>query len=184
MNDVLANIQRQAEEDPGNPELVHQLARTYERLNWQYKNKTVGEWIAVLESEGWRPSSNASGALSKIGLGAIPPLMKVLSSSSPAARSYASLTIGRIGPAAILAVPPLITTLDDPDWRVRYAAVTALADIGSNAKAAIPKLNILLKDPEPKIKEAVETAINAILNQLPPISRTEQQSGTTTNMLP
>lgn len=184
MNDILANIQRLAEEDPGNPELVHKLARTYERTNWQYKNKTVLEWIAVLESEGWRPSSNASAALCQIGLAAIPPLMKVLSSSSPAARSYAALTLGRIGPSAILAVQPLIATLKDQDWRVRYAAVTALADIGSNAKAAVPSLNLLLKDPEPKIKEAVETAINAILNQLPPISRTEQQSGTTTNMLP
>lgn len=183
MNDVLATIQRQAEEDPGNSELVHKLSRTYERTNWQYKNKTVGEWITVLESEGWRPSSNASGALTQIGLAAIPPLIKVLTSESAAARSYAALTIGRIGPSAILAVQPLIKTLSDEDWRVRYAAVTALADIGSTAKAAIPALNILLKDPEPKIKEAVETAINAILNQLPPISRTEHQSGTTTNIL-
>ena len=183
MDDALAKIERQAKEDPSNAEFVNQLSRAYERARWTFKEKTIQEWITCLESEGWRPSSNASDALGKIGLAAIPPLIKVLSSSSAATRSYAALALGRMGPSAVLAVPALIKTLSDEDWRARYAAVTAIADIGSSAKAAVPALNPLLKDPESKIREAVEVAINAILNQLPPISRAGHQSGTTTNIL-
>lgn len=183
MDKQLSELKQQAEQDPGDASAVNQLATAYEQMGWRFRDKTIQEWAALLQGEGWRPSSNAGDALGQIGIGAVPALIEVLACSSAAARSYAALALGRIGSHAKLAAKQLVKSLEDEDWRVRYSVVTALGDIGFHAQQAVANLNKLLKDPEPKIQEAAQAAINNIVNKLPAIPNADKNMSATTKLL-
>ena len=92
----------------------------------------------------WRMS--AALALGRLGDAAVPGLVEVVRSGSPAAREAAGAALGRIGRSSRAVPEPLLALLDDPTEDVRDAAARAIGTMGASA---IPALVALLDDLRP-----------------------------------
>ena len=88
----------------------------------------------------------ASLALSKIGVAAVPALRTALAHTLPTVRQQASQSLGAIGPPARVAAPDLIALFNDPHRVVRAAAAEALGNLGDTSEPAIMGLRSLLSD--------------------------------------
>jgi len=88
----------------------------------------------------------AAWSLGAIGADSLPPLMEMLTNSSPRLRCRAAVALGLIGAAAEPAVPTLVKMLDDPE--TRRDAMDALGCIGRRADIAVPALTKALTDPD------------------------------------
>ncbi len=88
----------------------------------------------------------AAWSLAAIGAESVPPLLEMLTNSTPHLRCRAEVALGLMGPAAEPAVPALVKMLDDPD--TGRDAIDALGCIGRRADLAVPVLTKAVTDPD------------------------------------
>lgn len=114
---------------------------------------TVPEMIEIMRDDdtGFL-EAQATITLSKIGAGAVPPLVKALGDKSPKVRRASAFALGLLGPKAYEAVPDLTKALKDNEPLVRSLAAEALGKIGSEAESALPELNKALKDADAGVR--------------------------------
>ena len=132
---------------------------------------------------------SADNALSKIGVEAIPALIKALDDSDADVRYRVVCALGKMKDArvasvlietlkdvddgvryratealgkigATMAVPALIETLEDMNDSVRYCAVDSLGKIGDIT--AVPALIVALKDTDEEIRRSIDNALGKI----------------------
>jgi CubicO group peptidase (beta-lactamase class C family) len=106
----------------------------------------------------------AAEALSKIGIEAVPSIIRVLCAGTVEARWVATIALGKMGPEASSAVPALARALSDSSDLVRWGAVMALGTIGAGAKPAVPALVNALSDRD----EDIRREVSRILDRLAP----------------
>lgn len=97
----------------------------------------------------WSVRETAADSLGRIGVDAVPELIKALGNPDAGLRVQAARALAVIGPKAGAAVPSLISLLSDDDEAVRRAAARALGQIGPAARDAIPSLIRLLQERPP-----------------------------------
>jgi HEAT repeat protein len=95
----------------------------------------------------------AGKTLEKMGVKALPFLIRALNDKNDDVRSRVIKAIGKLGPEAVEAVPALIKVVKE-DKFVSLEAAGTLGDIGPKAAAAIPALIARLKEAEPIRKNA------------------------------
>ena len=88
----------------------------------------------------------AAWSLAAIGADSIPPLIEMLTNSSPQVRGRVAIALGLIGKAAEPAVPDLISMLSYPDNNVRRESADALGWIGQRPDLVVPALIGALAD--------------------------------------
>ncbi len=86
---------------------------------------------------------------------AVPGLLKLVGTGSPAAGFHAAVALGRIGDPS--AIPPLRELLRHERASVRASALTALG--GLKAAESLPDLEKLLADPDASVRRAAMKAI-------------------------
>ena len=118
--------------------------------------------MSALRSENIDVRGQATEVLGKIGLEAVPALIKALKDGDKIVRSSTAEALIKIGPEAKAAVPALIETLNDKDGYVRRRAADALGKIGSGAKAAVPALIETLKDEDEWVRALTAEALGKI----------------------
>ncbi len=82
----------------------------------------------------------AAWSLAAIGAESVPPLIEMLTNSSPQVRVRAAVALGLTGKAAEPAVPDLIRMLSHPDTNVRRESADALGWIGQRPDLVVPAL--------------------------------------------
>ena len=87
-----------------------------------------------------RDGEIAAWSLAAIGADSVPPLVEMLTNSTPQLRYRAAVALGMIGKAAEPAVPTLVKMLDDPDFKTRTEAAEALGCIGEQPHLVVPAL--------------------------------------------
>ena len=97
----------------------------------------------------WNVHQTAADSLGRIGVAAVPALVRALSNPDPIRRAEAAWMLGKIGPEAKQAVPALVQTLNDPLPSVQKAAARALGQIGPEAAEAVEALMRLVEQTEP-----------------------------------
>jgi HEAT repeat protein len=140
--------------------------------------QAVPALVAALGRDDADTRRAAAAALGRIGPGAIPALLEVLTSGNksfspePTAtassgpeptttrtRREAAEALGAIG---IPAIPALIEALGDPGPPVRRAAARALGRLGPAAKKAVPALLRTASDPQPEVRDTAAQALRQI----------------------
>lgn len=92
--------------------------------------------------------SDAIKQVTRLGMIALPALLKALDDPDAGVRMLVYQSISSIGPAASTAAPRLrtaLSTLNAKNWREKSGVASALGGIGPPAKDAIPELMELLK---------------------------------------
>ena len=101
----------------------------------------------------------ATFALGRMGKGAVPDLITLLSNSDKATRVRALLALSQIGLDAQEAVPHLIPLLQSEDEKIQLLAAIALAEMGVEADAVLPKLIAALQTENHEVRAKVISAI-------------------------
>lgn len=104
----------------------------------------------------------AGSALASIGTSALPGVVKILLGTDPAARTAATIVLGKMGTLAASAALDLTRALTDDHADVRYGAAHALGRIGPPARIAIPALLDALSDPDQDVRTAATLALEHI----------------------
>ena len=97
----------------------------------------------------WNVHQTAADSLGRIGVAAVPALVRSLTNPDPMRRAEAAWMLGKIGPEAKQAVPALVQALSDPLPSVQKAAARALGQIGPEAADAVEALIRLVEQTEP-----------------------------------
>lgn len=102
---------------------------------------------------------NAAITLSKIGLGAIKPVSKLLNSEDDDTRFYAIWTIGWIGPDAKETAPTIIKLMNDKNEGIRRKAAFALGRLAGDPDRTIEVLVNAFKDESGEVRQAAGEAL-------------------------
>ncbi|MEI2726224.1 MAG: HEAT repeat domain-containing protein [Verrucomicrobiota bacterium] len=95
----------------------------------------------------------------------IPPLLKVLTNSTPARQILAANYLGQLRSQARDAVPKLVQALSGSDVELRATAARALGNIGWDAPLAVPALTSTLADADSRVRAAAAMALGAFGTQ-------------------
>jgi HEAT repeat protein len=123
--------------------------------------KTIPQFVKVLESASPEVAISIVGVLAEAGEKAVPRINTAL--ENPQARYWAALVIEDIGPAAKESVGSVVKALavtKEPE--VRRELILALAAIGPAAKASVPALIKLVSDKDPAVVIAATYALGQI----------------------
>lgn len=91
---------------------------------------------------------------------AIPELIALLASDpDPGVRTFAAITLGKLGPAAARAMPALESALTDPHDSVRRYAAYAIGKIGVPSSAGRAMLIAMVAEDRRAAKYAIETLV-------------------------
>jgi hypothetical protein len=115
-----------------------------------YRNRSISQWIAALQTSDARSRAEAAYALGQIGakaVRAVPILVGVAEKDADNfVRSEAVLALGTMGAPARSAMPSVIQLLkNDPIAGVRGAAATALGGMCSDSGRLVPVLVAVLR---------------------------------------
>ncbi len=136
--------------------------------------KQIEECLQDFRSDDYAVQNTAVKRISKIGLPAVPALIKALNNENARVRENAAWALKKMGEKTVEAVPALIKALKDEDARVCENSVNALAIMGEKA---VPALIKALKDENAlarknaartlaKIGEKAVEAVPALINAL------------------
>jgi HEAT repeat protein len=150
-------------------------ATALERIGWQPDHSAAaasywiarGEWkrCVALGEQAIKPliaaiyhwdkdvRKGAAGALVRIGTPTLKPLVQVLGSDLPHARSSAAWALGHMHEPRLAG--PLTRLLDDPEQDVRLAVIGALVRLHAPSEALI----LALKNDEPLVRKAAAWAL-------------------------
>jgi HEAT repeat protein len=93
---------------------------------------------------------------------AVETLRAALGDTSPAVRSQAVTSLGRIGPAAAPAAPDLIRLLRDGDEAICCRAAESLGRLGAAGTDTVTSLSELLQDASAAVQQAAARALGAL----------------------
>jgi HEAT repeat protein len=155
LKDASQEIREKAADD-----CVQMGARAVPTLIAAIKTKEVITMVSCEDecSQGWE----ASNALTKIGIPAVPFIVAALKDHRPAVRAQAVTTLGNMGVQANSAIPVLIKALKDSDHWVRLSTANALGKQGPAAQPAIPSLIKTLMDPRANVRTYSASALGDI----------------------
>jgi HEAT repeat protein len=114
--------------------------------------------LRVLRLLAWRRRGEAAGSLEPTEL-AIAALERALNDPTPAVRTAAAASLGKIGRTAAAVAPRLIEMLEETDETMRCQAALALGEIGAESEAALAALVGLLGDPSATVRVAGAQAL-------------------------
>jgi HEAT repeat protein len=118
--------------------------------------------LADLRSPDAEKSGRARLELIRMGEPAVPGVVAMLRSGTPAERIAAANTLWGMGARARAAAGDLAATLDDPDADLRVSAAMALENMGPAAEPAVPALTKAVRDREMRVRQAAVKALGAI----------------------
>src|SRR5208337_130824 len=124
----------------------------------------INQNMNILKSTDSSPADrrNAVKRLVKIGIPAVPILIKAIEDDNPIVRLNAVVALTAIGPGAKEAVPSLIEALANRNSYVRENAAIALGSIGAAAKEAVPNLTKALQEDNSEVKVAAAWALGQL----------------------
>lgn len=128
----------------------------------------IAPLIAAFSAEA--VSQSASAAVGRIGVTAVPQLVKALADDRAAVRATAADALAAIGPPAHRAVKGLIAAFKDRDRTVRHRAVLAVDAFGPSAAEAVPALIVVVNNPRDR-EETRQAALKALVRTGEPKSR-------------
>jgi HEAT repeat protein len=121
-----------------------------------------GRLVADLRSPDAEKSGRARLELIRLGEPAVPAVVGMLRSGTPAERIAAANTLWGMGPRARAAAGDLAAALGDPDAGLRVSAAMALENMGPAAEPAVPSLAKAVRDRDTRVRQAAVKALAAI----------------------
>lgn len=101
------------------------------KLSPEQKRDTVAKLLSLSHAGDFKLQDLVIHTLSKLGVDAVPWLLKGLKDPHPNTRYMAVVILERLGAGSEAAIPALIDALQDKDIDVRYAVVNALGELGA-----------------------------------------------------
>jgi len=119
----------------------------------------VPDLVACLGDRSADVARVAADALLRVGIAAVPELLRVVRSGTTQDRLDALAVLQRMGGGARFAIPELVGSLRDPDPAVRAAVVTAIASIWPFAEESVGVMSGALGDPAPEVRAAAAAGL-------------------------